>query len=392
MPIQRDVSVMVVPSSDNQMRMIRGVMDYARDSGCIRIVKNAAIPYVPWSMIDRINCDGVIAYAESAEQLSRLAKLNLPVVNVTMHKQPTYSIATVHSDNRLIGQLAAQHLLSLGLKKFAVVGHFDWYHNGRRRDGFVDTLTNEQFTPSEIDVRFESEVTGDMSVRRVDRSALREALAALQFPIGIFATHDEFAYEVVDACHALDRSVPFDVSVLGVNDNRMICETTTPTLSSIAQNSERIGYLAAELLTHLIDGGRAPDAPICVAPLQLVVRRSSDYLAIDDASIIPVVQFIRERCHRPISAQDVAEKFDLGRKLLDKKFRQSLGHSVTQELRLERIRLARRLLASTDMTVVDIGLRCGFDSASGFVRAFRESTGCSPGQLRRGAVARKGWS
>ncbi len=386
---QRDVTLMVVPSSDNQMRMIRGILDYARDTGCIRIAKNAAIPYAPWSMIGSIHCDGIIAYAESSEQLALLTQLNLPAVNVTMHMAPTQAIATVHSDNRLIGQLAAQHLASLGLKKFAVVGHFGWHHNCLRRDGFVETLCDKQFAADEIDVQFESEVTGDVSVRRVDRRALREALAALQFPIGVFATQDEFAYEVVDACHALNRSVPFDISVLGVNDNRMICETTTPTLSSIAQNSERIGYLAAELLTHLIDGGQPPQAPICVAPAQIIVRRSSDYLAIDDASIVPVVQFIRERCHRPISAQDVAEEFDLGRKLLDKKFRQSLGHSVTKELRLERIRLARRLLASTDMSVIDIGLRCGFESASGFVRAFRESTGCSPGQLRRGQVGPK---
>ncbi len=387
--MQRDVSLMVVPSSDNQIRMIRGVMDYARDTGLISIAKNAAIPYVPWSMIDQIESDGVVAYAESAEQLSLLTKLKRPVVNVTKHMEPSRTMATVHSDNRLIGRLAAQHLLSLGLKKFAVVGHFDWYHNRLRRGGFVETLNEEQFAAHEIDVKFESEVTGDVSVRRLDRSALCKALAALQFPIGIFATHDELAYEVVDACHALDRSVPFDVSVLGVNDNRMICETTTPTLSSIAQNSERIGYLASELITHLINGGQPPDAPVCVAPSQLVVRRSSDYLAIDDASIVPVVQYIREQCHRPISAQDVAEEFDLGRKLLDKKFRQSLGHSVITELRLERIRLARRLLVSTDLTVIDIGLRCGFDSASGFVRAFRESTGCSPGQLRRGDVNRK---
>ena len=274
---QDDVTLMVIPSSDNQTRMIRGVMDYARDTGCIRIAKNAAIPYVPWSMIDRIHSEGVIAYAESVEQLSLLASLKLPVVNVTMHVEPAGTIATVHSDNRLIGQLAAQHLLSLGLKKFAVVGHFDWYHSRLRRDGFVDTLTSERFAAYAIDVEFELEVAGDASVRRIDQPALREALAVLQFPIGIFATHDELAYEVVDACHALGRSVPFDVSVLGVNDNRMICESTTPTLSSIAQNSERIGYLAAELLTDLIDGGQPPDAPICVAPSQLVVRRSSDY-------------------------------------------------------------------------------------------------------------------
>ena len=71
----------------------------------IRIAKNAAIPYVPWSMIDRINSDGVIAYAESAELLSLLLTLNVPVVNVTMHTEPSHAIPTVHSDNRQIQTL-----------------------------------------------------------------------------------------------------------------------------------------------------------------------------------------------------------------------------------------------------------------------------------------------
>ena len=382
--MKRNVTLMIVPSSDNQIRMIRGILDFARESENIQIAKNSAIPFVPWSMIDSVDCEGVIAYAESEEQISLLQRLNKPVVNVTLHRKPCDKIPTVHSDNEAIGRLAAEHLLSQGLKQFAVVGHFEWHHNELRRNGFVGCLRSNNMVASMIDVQFESEVAGDLSIRRIDRRALREALKDLSLPIGIFATHDEFAYEVVDVMNELGRSVPFDASVIGVNNNRLICDTTSPTLTSISQSSERIGYLAAELLYRWIESGKRPESSITVPPGELCVRRSTGYLAVADVSIIPVIQFIRDQCHRPISAHDVAEKFDLGRKALDKKFRLALGHSVTEELRRERIRLARQLLVTTDLTVIEIGIRCGFESASGFVRAFRETTGCSPGRTRRG--------
>ncbi len=317
-------------------------------------------------------------------QASRLASLNVPVVNLTLHTDPSDIIPVVHSDNALIGKLAGEHLMSLGLRDFAFVGHFAWYHNRVRRDGFSEYLSTHDYSSHHIDLEFEAETTGDFSVRRIKQKSLREELSSIPGPLGVMAAHDEFAFEVVEACNAIGRSVPFDVAIIGVNDYRLICETTMPGLSSIAQNSERIGYLAAELVHSLMRGESTPHAPILVPPGQLVVRRSSEFLALDDAELVPVVAYLRDHCHQPITAEDIADHFDMGRKTLDKRFKAALGHTVTTELRMERIRIARRLLTTTNLRVIDVGIRSGFDSASGFVRAFRESTGMTPGQVRSG--------
>ncbi|MCA9080181.1 MAG: substrate-binding domain-containing protein [Planctomycetaceae bacterium] len=380
----REIALLIVPNSDNQVRMIRGVMEYARECGDFQITKHAAIPYVPWSLIDRVECDGVIAYAESPEQVELLRGLSVPVVNLTMHTQPANDLPVVHSDNKMIGQLAAEHLLSTGLSEFAVVGHFAWHHNMLRRDGFINGLAEHGCQPHVIDVDFESETTGDLSIRRVDQQRLCEALQSIPTPFGVFATHDEFSYEVVEACGQADRTVPYDVAVIGVNDYRLVCESTVPPLSSIAQNSERIGYLAAKLVDELIAGAECPSSPICVAPERLIVRRSSAYLALDDSELVQVVRYIREHCHLPITAEDIALQFQLSRRTLDDRFKAALGHSVSKELRVARIRTARELLTTTQLRIVDVGVRCGFDSTSGFVRAFRECTGMTPGQVRRG--------
>ena len=46
--------------------------------------------------------------------------------------------------------------------------------------------------------------------------------------------------------------VPEDVAVIGVDNDEMICELTTPPLSSVEQGSRQIGYQAAALLDRLM--------------------------------------------------------------------------------------------------------------------------------------------
>ena len=65
--------------------------------------------------------------------------------------------------------------------------------------------------------------------------------------------------------------------------------------------------------------------------------------------------------------------------------------AAAEEIRLARIKRARELLVSTDMQVMMVGLSCGYDSPSGFVRAFREATGTTPQKYRqRSQVTRPG--
>ncbi len=47
-----------------------------------------------------------------------------------------------------------------------------------------------------------------------------------------------------------------------------------------------------------------------------------------------------------------------------------------------RIDKAKRLLAETNLSVLNIALQCGFESLSNFYRRFREHTGGTPGQFR----------
>lgn len=378
------VALVVVPNSDNQVRMIRGVLQYAAETNQIQIIKQAAIPYVPWDQLAEVQPDGIIAFAETQERVEFLRALQIPFVNVTLHTDPSPDVAVVHSDNLEIGRRLADHLQSLGLKHFAFVGHFDWYHNRLRRDGFLQQLAAHGQDATLIEVAFETDRPGEITHRRVDQANLQEQIASLPEPCGIATCHDEFAHEVVECCKNLRRSVPFSMSVVGVNNYRLICDTTMPPLSSISQNSERIGYLAAERLVGLIQNEITPTEPILVPPGQMIVRRSSEFLALDDPEVTAAIEFIRGNCSRPITVTDIVDNATMSRKSLEKRFKAVVGHSIAQEIRLSRMRHAQHLLTSTTLSIIDVAVRSGFDSTSGFIRAFREHTGVTPAEYRSG--------
>lgn len=376
------IALVVVPGSDNHNRMLRGILQYAAETARIRIIKNAAIPFIPWTHLRNTKADGVIAYAETKEQINFLKSLEKPFVNLTLHQPPSEGVAIVHSDNFEIGRRLADHLISLGLRNFAFVGHFEWYHNRCRREGFLARLHEAGHDAVSLEVSFESEAQGDFAYRLVDQEHLSRQLATLPQPCGIATCHDEFAYEVVECAKQSGISVPFGISVIGVNNYGLICETTSPPLSSIAQNSERIGFLAAQLVDRLIEGEPIPAEPILVTPGQLIVRRSSEFLALDDIQVVAAIEFIRARCGQPITVTDIVENSEISRKTLENRFKTAVGHSIAHEIRLSRMRHAQHLLSSTSLSVIDVAIRSGFDSTSGFIRAFKEYTGTTPADYR----------
>ena len=63
-------------------------------------------------------------------------------------------------------------------------------------------------------------------------------------------------------------------------------------------------------------------------------------------------------------------------------FRDYMGISPFQYLQQIRIGEAQTLLITTDLSIRDIALRCGYNSAENMYVAFRKSTGMSPSRYR----------
>ncbi len=59
---------------------------------------------------------------------------------------------------------------------------------------------------------------------------------------------------MIEACNIADLKVPEEVAVIAVDNDELLCEMTSPSLSSITVNFEKIGFEAAALLDRLMAG------------------------------------------------------------------------------------------------------------------------------------------
>ncbi len=100
-----------------------------------------------------------------------------------------------------------------------------------------------------------------------------------------------------------------------------------------------------------------------------------------------VIQRMEAHIEEPISPAILARQVGLSTRQLERLFRRYLNRSPKRyymELRLER---ARKLLMQTDMSVINVGLACGFTSPSHFSKCYRSHYDTTP-YRERGSHAR----
>ncbi len=90
-----------------------------------------------------------------------------------------------------------------------------------------------------------------------------------------------------------------------------------------------------------------------------------------------------ERYSEPLSLADIARSAILSRFHFCRVFREATGVSPGRFLSAVRIWQARRLLASTTMSVTEISLAVGYNSLGSFTNHFTDSVGISPSRFRR---------
>ena len=95
------------------------------------------------------------------------------------------------------------------------------------------------------------------------------------------------------------------------------------------------------------------------------------------------VTLMEANIEEPLSTDDIASLVGISRRQLERLFKQYLGSLPSRyylELRLQR---ARQLLQSTNNSIVQVGLMCGFSSGSHFSTAFGALFGNTPREERQ---------
>jgi AraC family transcriptional regulator, melibiose operon regulatory protein len=96
-----------------------------------------------------------------------------------------------------------------------------------------------------------------------------------------------------------------------------------------------------------------------------------------------VIAHLTAHYQEPVSVDSIAAEVKLHPKYLMTLFKRVVGGTINQHLNQLRIAHAQRLLATTGMSVIDVGLHSGFGSPSRFHVAFRKQLGMPPARYRR---------
>jgi LacI family transcriptional regulator len=344
--------------------VLRGVASFAASRAWECLVQGVNAPADPreWDV------DGLIAQVFDRPLARLVAAMHRPVVNVSSSLDPPPP-ASVMSDNLAIGRLGAEHLARAGSFSFA------FYMPGSRSQ--YARLRHEGFSARLAEL-------GHRATRLTDEGPeLAKKLASLPRPLAVMAANDRAALPVVQACRAAGLRVPDDVAVLGVDNDDLIQSLCDPPLSSVNMATERIGFEAAAMLERLMQGEATPKMPRLVPPIEVIVRPSTDVLAISDGDVSQALRLIRQSAGRRLSIADLARELAISRRQLERRFRKAMGRSLHDEIRRCRVERARELLGRTELTIRQVADACGFSASSYLTVVFQRELGVTPGAYRR---------
>lgn len=279
----------------------------------------------------------------------------------------TPRISYVENDNADIGRFGARHFLGLG--RFCAYGFVqtavphDWA--SERAAGFASTLAEARrecavYVPGGTD------------------EPLSDWIRRLPKPAAIMVAWDNIALDTAAAARRAGCPVPGQVAILGVDNDDILCNFATPSISSIAPDHGENGFLAAEELDGWMSGRfrRGARRRVCTGKT-LVERESTAPLPPAAHLILGAMEFIRRNATRNVKVPDVAAFLGVSRRLLDLRFAEFSGMTVRETILRHRLEEVRRLLLSTSLPVVKIARACEFPSVSRLETLFRARYGCS---------------
>lgn len=315
--------------------------------------------------------DGIITSLNNSSSLEKFVRnAGLPTVDLSIWREDI-DLPRVAADNTAIGQLGAAHFIEMGHQ------HFAWFSlssdpvSRARYNAYSQYLSRKNLSTIRLD-------TG----RTQDSIYMLERIQQLPKPCAIYCKSDYDAAWLSNLCLEANVHIPEEIAILGADDNRLICENQPVPLSSVQHDLRKIGYEGAAMLDQLMKGEAPAEKRKLIPPRGIAIRQSTDAIAVTDPLIREVLQFLNSRYQRSIGTDEVSRHFNLSRRSLELRFRQSMHTSIRDYLIQIRIKEAKRQLTYTDDTIETIAAQIGFCHASHLSNTFKKAIGCSPHKYR----------
>jgi len=359
-------------------RLHRGIEKYAQEHGwhlCSDVTREKVIPW-GWEG------DGILAWLGTGDDLAEfVVHTKKPTVDFSF-RRPHMKFPRVLLDHNTCARLVAEHFLKRGLKNFVFYSDRDNWAYEENGSAFVRALSEAGHACNWLRWHRSPDYNTGHYQWKQKRDWLAAELKRAPKPVGVFATTDDHALEVLETCESVGLAVPDQVSLIGMDNSLLAVEAMHTPISSVNPNLELIGYHGAEMLDQLMRGKKLPFEPVRIPPLGLIARKSSDLLAIAHPGIARSLRYMWEHCHEPIGVDDLAKSAMMSRRSFHQAFVEQLGRPPGAELQHVRIDLAKRLLQESDDKMETIAEKTGYQSSNSLWVAFRQATGMTPKQFQ----------
>ena len=376
------VLVLIDSTTEFSRRFLTGLIQYANENGpwiFYRLPSYYKALYGEAGIVERIKewgIDAVIAQWEY-EGVDFLDQLDIPVF-LQSYKNISGRFSRISGDYIGAGVMAAQFFAKRYFKNFAFYGNKNFFWSKAKAEGYrreVERIRGNYYY-------FESELLDSMQWSR-EHVELDNWLQGLPKPVALFACDDNFALQVSEMCKVNNINIPDELSLLGVDNDELICNLSHPSISSIVTDDENGGYQTGKMLQNLILNKNNIPFNINIDPVRIELRQSTEKYNISDSYVKTVLNYIHENIRLNISIDELTAIVPLSRRNLEKKFREATGTSVHQFILDKKVDLISTELLTTDKDLLDIAIETGFNDVRNVYRIFKKYTGYTPVSFRK---------
>ena len=372
-------------------RFLRGILEYSRRTEPWVVCK------MPPAFKRQMGMDGVLAWAKTwradvviglfePEDDVTIFKENGIIALAQDHISKFSEIPNITGEYDKTGRMAADHFLSKKFENFGFFGYNGVCWSDERYEGFRKRIEEAGF---EENLYLYDRQNID-NIWYYDPGCLNEWIMSLPKPIAIMACDDSQGNLLIQACHACGFKIPFDVAVIGVDNDQILCDMTEPSMSTVNIDIERGGFDTAAMVDRMFKDPSYKGENITLKALNVVPRVSSSLFATNDPAVLKALRFILANIDRKISVSDILEHVPMSRRLLEQRFKAMTGVTIYNYVSIHRIERFAELLLSSKDSVSEIAARLDEFDTKSIARRFKAIKGCTPSEDRKKKLRKLG--
>lgn len=247
--------------------VIEGIENKLREKGYYLMIRSVHTEEELFSLLANWNMDGLILTGLFQDNFfEKLMNANVPFVLVDSYIE-NQKVLNIGLEDCSGGYMATKHLIDKGHRSIVFASPII-KHNGVVEERFK----GYKLALKEAGIPYDSKNVYQQEITITEGIELGHKLSKRADVTAIFATADILAAGIISGLNEQGKRVPDDFSVVGFDD-LFISSLTAPRLTTIHQDVQEKGRIAAEALISVIEGAEIKNNNITL-PVVLVERHS----------------------------------------------------------------------------------------------------------------------